>query len=57
MHDIEQGRIPAGSVITCTLTGHGLKDPDIAITQSSAPVVKVDAKLDSVKKAILDNMK
>ncbi|OGT83326.1 MAG: threonine synthase [Gammaproteobacteria bacterium RIFCSPLOWO2_02_FULL_61_13] len=57
IQDIEQGRIPAGSVIACTLTGHGLKDPDTAIKQSSAPVLKVDAKLESVKKAILDNMK
>ncbi len=57
LHDIEQGRIPAGSVITCTLTGHGLKDPDTAIQQSTSPVLRVDAKLDAVKKAILDNMK
>ncbi|MFW6104685.1 MAG: threonine synthase [Candidatus Bipolaricaulota bacterium] len=26
-----------GSVITCTLTGHGLKDPDIAIESSEKP--------------------
>jgi len=56
LHDIEQGRIPAGSVVTCTLTGHGLKDPDIAIKQSSAPVLKVDAKLDEVRRAILERL-
>jgi threonine synthase len=27
----EQKRIPSGSVITATMTGHGLKDPDTAI--------------------------
>ena len=56
MRDIGSGRIPENSCIVCTLTGHGLKDPDIAIAQSTAPVVKVEANLDQVKKAILDNM-
>jgi threonine synthase len=35
--DLAAGRIPAGSTVVCTLTGHGLKDPDTAIAQSSAP--------------------
>jgi threonine synthase len=56
LHDIAQGRIPAGSVVACTLTGHGLKDPDIAIRQSSAPVLRVEATLDAVKRAILDRL-
>ncbi len=56
MMDIESGKIPEGSKIVCTLTGHGLKDPDTAIKQSSGPMLTVDATLDSVKKAILDNM-
>lgn len=30
--------VPAGSTVVCVLTGHGLKDPDLAIAQSSAPV-------------------
>ena len=38
------------------MTGHGLKDPDIAIKQSTTPVVKTKAALAEVKKAILDNM-
>jgi threonine synthase len=25
------GRVPAGSVVVCTLTGHGLKDPDTVV--------------------------
>ena len=54
--DIKSGRIPEGSVITCTLTGHGLKDPDTAISQSSAPLIKVKAQLEEVKAAILQNM-
>ncbi|HEB59701.1 MAG TPA: threonine synthase [Gammaproteobacteria bacterium] len=56
LRDIQSGKIPEGSKIVCTLTGHGLKDPDTAIRQSSAPPITIDATLDSVKKAILDNM-
>ena len=33
--DIGAKKIKAGSRIVCTLTGHGLKDPDIAIQQST----------------------
>ena len=55
MRDIQSGKIPEGSKIVCTLTGHGLKDPDIAIQQSTA-VQAVDATLEEVKKAILANM-
>jgi threonine synthase len=56
MRDIQSGKIPEGSTVVCTLTGHGLKDPDIAIKQSSSPLIKVDAKLDAVRDAILGNM-
>jgi threonine synthase len=57
MRDINTGKIPAGSKVVCTLTGHGLKDPDTAIKQSTSPMVTVDAKLAAVKEAILDNLK
>ncbi|NOY66223.1 MAG: threonine synthase [Gammaproteobacteria bacterium] len=56
MRDIKSGKIPEGSSVVCTLTGHGLKDPDTAIKQSTAPLLTVEATLDSVKSAILDNM-
>jgi threonine synthase len=56
LRDIDSGKIPEGSKIVCTLTGHGLKDPDTAIKQSTSPMVTVDATMDAVKKAILDNM-
>jgi threonine synthase len=36
-----------GATVVCVLTGHGLKDPDLAIKQASAPPV-VDADLASV---------
>jgi len=56
IRDIKSGRIMNGSKVVCTLTGHGLKDPDTAIAQSKAPLIAVDATLDAVKRAILDNM-
>jgi len=56
LRDIKSGKIPEGSCIVCTLTGHGLKDPDTAIKQSTAPMLTIDANLESVKSAILDNM-
>ena len=56
MMDIESGKIPEGSKIVCTLTGHGLKDPDTAIEQSTRALINVPATLEDVKKAILDNM-
>ena len=56
MHDIKRGKIPEGSRVVCTLTGHGLKDPDTAIKQSSGPMIKVRAELGAVKQAILDNL-
>ncbi|MCF6251173.1 MAG: threonine synthase [Methylococcaceae bacterium] len=57
LKDIASGKIPEGSKIVCTLTGNGLKDPDTAINQckDSHPVT-IDATLDAVKKAILDQM-
>jgi threonine synthase len=56
VRDVKNGKIPEGSSIVCTLTGHGLKDPDTAIAQSTRPLINVEAKLDQVKRAILDNM-
>ncbi|MCV6637773.1 threonine synthase [Candidatus Albibeggiatoa sp. nov. NOAA] len=54
--DIQAGKIPAGSTVVCTLTGHGLKDPDTAIKQSVTPLIKVKPELAEVKDAILQNM-
>jgi threonine synthase len=39
--------IPAGSTVVCVLTGHGLKDPDLAISQIDVPNV-VDADIDAI---------
>ncbi len=56
MRDISNGKIPAGSKIVCTLTGHGLKDPDTAIKQAGEGMITVKANLQEVKGAILANM-
>ena len=39
--------VAPGSTVVCVLTGHGLKDPDLAISQISVPPV-VEADLDAV---------
>jgi len=56
LRDIKSGKIPEGSRVVCTLTGHGLKDPDTAIKQCEGDMLTVDAELDAVKKVILDNL-
>lgn len=56
MRDIVSGKIPEGSSIVCTLTGNGLKDPDTAMSQSSATVLTIPANLGAVRQAIDDNM-
>ncbi|HEX4161050.1 MAG TPA: threonine synthase [Acidimicrobiales bacterium] len=43
---LQQG-VPAGSKVVCVLTGHGLKDPDLAIGAISVPSV-IDLDLDAV---------
>jgi len=34
----EAGLVPAGSTVVCTVTGHGLKDPEWAISTAPAPL-------------------
>jgi len=56
IRDIKSGKIPEGSKVVCTLTGHGLKDPDTAIKQAGSRIESVDATLEAVKKAIQSNI-
>jgi threonine synthase len=39
--------VPEGATVVCVLTGHGLKDPDLAISQISVPTV-IDLNLDTI---------
>ena len=52
LKDLRRSVIGEGSTIVCTLTGHGLKDPDTAITQSSKPFL-VDATPGAIE-AVID---
>ena len=56
LRDVASGKIPEGSTIVCTLTGHGLKDPDTAIKQCAEGVITIDAKLKPVRDAIVENL-
>ena len=42
-----KSEIPEGSTVVCVLTGHGLKDPDLAISQISIPKV-VAPEIDAI---------
>ena len=55
LKDLELGVIGEGTTIVCTLTGHGLKDPDTAIAQSSKPVV-VNATRAAIERVIGENL-
>jgi threonine synthase len=55
LKDLERSVIGEGSTIVCTLTGHGLKDPDTAIAQSSKPFL-VDATRTAIEAVIGENM-
>ena len=48
---VAAGRVPKGSRVVCVLTGHGLKDPDTAISQGGKPI-EVEATLDAVERVI-----
>ena len=40
----ERGQLAAGSRVVCTITGHGLKEPDWAVSAAPAPVtIQADA--------------
>ena len=46
------GGVPDGSTVVATVTGHGLKDPGVAVENSLAESTVVDPDLDSVLAAI-----
>jgi len=56
LKDLELGKVGEGSTIVCTLTGHGLKDPDTAIGQSAKPLT-VDAELKAIEGVIRERLK
>lgn len=53
IQDIRSGRIREGSTVVCTLTGHGLKDPDVAKAHAADAIIPVDATTEAVRAAIM----
>lgn len=49
--DLEQGSIDKSSNVVCVSTGHGLKDPDVAISQSSKPVL-IEPTIDALRRLL-----
>lgn len=49
---VAQGMIPEGSVVTATMTGHGLKDPDTAISAAGFTPTVVAATKEAVARVI-----
>jgi threonine synthase len=51
----EEGRVPAGAVVVCVLTGHGLKDTEWAIAGAAHPVtVPADAAVVAAELGLAD---
>ena len=57
VRDAAKGKIPRSSQVVCTLTGHGLKDPDTAIKQCTRAPLAVAAELDAVHDAIVTHLR
>ena len=38
LQQAQAGRVPVGSTVVCTVTGHGLKDPEWAISTAPSPI-------------------
>jgi len=51
IRDIEAGEIDRTSSVVCVSTGHGLKDPDVAISQSAKPRT-IEASLEALQKLL-----
>lgn len=49
---VKAGEIPEGSLVTATMTGHGLKDPDTAIRVSGFEPINVEATREAVMGAM-----
>lgn len=52
IHCVRAGEIPEGALVTATMTGHGLKDPDTAIQVAGFSPIETPATMDAVRAAI-----
>ncbi len=56
LRDIRGGRIAQGSTVVCTLTGNGLKDPDIIMKDGLKGLIQVPAERGAVERALMAHM-
>ena len=49
---VKRNEIPEGTIVTATMTGHGLKDPDRALSTAGTEPILVEPNTASVMKAI-----
>jgi threonine synthase len=56
LRDLKSGKIPAGSAVVCTLTGNGLKDPDVILRGGAPQVIQVEAERGAVERALLKHL-
>lgn len=56
LRDLKSGKIPAGSSIVCTLTGNGMKDPDIILKAGLPQLIEVDAVKSAVERVLVDRL-
>ncbi len=54
--DIKAGKIEPGTTVVCTLTGNGLKDPDIVMREGLSGLIKVPAQRSDVEKVLLSKL-
>lgn len=52
IRSVKNGSIPEGSVVTATMTGHGLKDPDTAVKTAGFEPTVVPAEKEAVMRVI-----
>jgi threonine synthase len=48
---VENGEVDKGELVVCVTTGHGLKDPDVAVQMSEKPL-EVDADMEAIERAL-----
>jgi threonine synthase len=48
---VENGTIDKDERVVCVTTGHGLKDPDVAVRMSEKPL-EVDAEIEAIERVI-----
>ncbi|MHA7834137.1 MAG: threonine synthase, partial [Algiphilus sp.] len=56
LRDVAAGKVPDGVDIVCTLTGHGLKDPEIAMRGALDHIVKVPAERAAIAELLTQKM-